>query len=147
MNSHYKTRRSRDHLIFITRIPISRKMAFKRKLTLADNTDGSVQDCGNSSANALELPQSCTKPSIQLDRYWSMPLRVTWNHFWHMVYLQDIIINSICRNIYIHKVQLRHALFTSTHKKSHPVVDDSHFIQDSKVEKQICSPTSHINAT
>ena len=26
---------------------------------------GLVQDCGNSSANALELPQSCTKPSTQ----------------------------------------------------------------------------------
>ena len=26
--------------------------------------DGLVQGCGNSSANALELPQSCTKPSI-----------------------------------------------------------------------------------
>ena len=25
--------------------------------------DGLVQDCGNSSDNALELPQSCTKPS------------------------------------------------------------------------------------
>ena len=27
--------------------------------------NGLVQDCGNSSALALELPQSCTKPSIQ----------------------------------------------------------------------------------
>ena len=26
--------------------------------------DGLVQDCGNSIANALELLQSCTKPSI-----------------------------------------------------------------------------------
>ena len=26
--------------------------------------DGLVQDCGNSSALALELPQSCTKPPI-----------------------------------------------------------------------------------
>ena len=25
--------------------------------------DGLVQDCGNSIANALELPQSCAKPS------------------------------------------------------------------------------------
>ena len=24
--------------------------------------DGLAQDCGNSSANALELPQSCVKP-------------------------------------------------------------------------------------
>ena len=26
--------------------------------------DGLAQDCGNSIANALELPQSCAKPSI-----------------------------------------------------------------------------------
>ena len=29
-----------------------------------ENIDGSVQDCSNSTANALELLQSCTKPSI-----------------------------------------------------------------------------------
>ena len=28
------------------------------------NIDGFVQDCGNSIANALELPKPCTKPSI-----------------------------------------------------------------------------------
>ena len=28
------------------------------------NGDGQTQDCGNSSANALELPQSCAKPSM-----------------------------------------------------------------------------------
>ena len=28
-----------------------------------DDVDSLVQDCGNSSANALELLQSCTKPS------------------------------------------------------------------------------------
>ena len=28
---------------------------------------GSVQNCGNSSADALELPQSCTKP---LNSFW-----------------------------------------------------------------------------
>ena len=28
------------------------------------NIDGLVQDCSNSTANALELLQSCTKPSI-----------------------------------------------------------------------------------
>ena len=27
------------------------------------SVDGLAQDCGNSTANALELPQSCTKPS------------------------------------------------------------------------------------
>ena len=30
----------------------------------ADYIDGLVQDCSNSIANALELVQSCTKPSI-----------------------------------------------------------------------------------
>ena len=30
------------------------------------DTDGLVQDCSNSFANALELLQSCTKPSIYL---------------------------------------------------------------------------------
>ena len=29
-----------------------------------DNVDGLVQDCSNSIANALELLQSCTKPSV-----------------------------------------------------------------------------------
>ena len=28
------------------------------------HTDGLAQDCGNRIANALELPQSCTKPLI-----------------------------------------------------------------------------------
>ena len=32
---------------------------------IESHTDGLVQDCGNSIANAMELPQSCTKPSIQ----------------------------------------------------------------------------------
>ena len=32
--------------------------------TGSDYIDGLVQDCGNSIANALELLQSCTKPSI-----------------------------------------------------------------------------------
>ena len=29
-----------------------------------DHIEGLVQDCSNSIANALELQQSCTKPSI-----------------------------------------------------------------------------------
>ena len=33
-----------------------------------DNIDGLVQDCSNSIANALELLQSCTKPSIWLPK-------------------------------------------------------------------------------
>ena len=32
-------------------------------MTLNDYIDGLAQDCSNSIANALELPQSCTKPS------------------------------------------------------------------------------------
>ena len=35
-----------------------------------------VQDCSNSSAIAMELPQSCAKPSIYLDTY----MRVLFNH-------------------------------------------------------------------
>ena len=31
--------------------------------------DGLVQDCGNSSASAMELPQSCTKPYIYVYTY------------------------------------------------------------------------------
>ena len=31
-----------------------------------DYIDGLVQDCSNSIANALELLQSCTKPSISM---------------------------------------------------------------------------------
>ena len=33
-------------------------------ISMLHNIDGSVQDCSNSTANALELLQSCTKPSI-----------------------------------------------------------------------------------
>ena len=33
--------------------------------TLESNIDGLVQDCSNSIANAMELLQPCTKPSIQ----------------------------------------------------------------------------------
>ena len=43
------------------------KKLFSKKETQSlewQNVDGSVQDCSNSIANALELPQSCTKPSM-----------------------------------------------------------------------------------
>ena len=39
--------------------------------------DGSVQDCSNSSALAMELLQSCTKPSIFSRRLWSVLLGET----------------------------------------------------------------------
>ena len=32
-----------------------------------------MQDCGNSTANALELLQSCTKPSIRERNYSAIP--------------------------------------------------------------------------
>ena len=35
---------------------------------LSIQIDGSVQDCGISSAIAMEIPQSCTKPSIYVGR-------------------------------------------------------------------------------
>ena len=54
--------------------------------------DGLVQDCSNSIANALELLQSCTKPSI----WWFNTLRPEQNQ-WHftentfkMHFLKDI---------------------------------------------------------
>ena len=40
-----------------------KKRQTKYKLSLDTKTDGSAQDCSNSIANALELLQSCTKPS------------------------------------------------------------------------------------
>ena len=49
----------------------------KSKLSL--HVDGSQQDCGNSTADALELPQSCTKSSMW--SRWPMhfvPLRSIW---------------------------------------------------------------------
>ena len=39
-------------------------VAFVSAVVHADNIDGLVQDCSNFIANALELLQSCTKPSI-----------------------------------------------------------------------------------
>ena len=50
--------------------------------------DGLVQDCSNSSALALELLQSCTKPSIYSGTWWVKPflaksLYHTWNIFTH----------------------------------------------------------------
>ena len=39
-----------------------------------ENIDGLIQDCSNSIANALELLQSCTKPSISSAK--SRPVQV-----------------------------------------------------------------------
>ena len=36
-------------------------------MKVKDYFDGLVQDCGNSSALAMELLQSCTKPSIAME--------------------------------------------------------------------------------
>ena len=45
--------------------PVTRKMfLFYDVIMQCDDIDGLVQDCSNSSALALELLQSCTKPSI-----------------------------------------------------------------------------------
>ena len=38
-------------------------------MTLMRYFDGLVQDCSNSIANALELLQSCSKPSIYITKY------------------------------------------------------------------------------
>ena len=40
------------------------------KLTDSSHIDGLVQDCSNSSALAMELLQSCTKPSIWTYGHW-----------------------------------------------------------------------------
>ena len=34
--------------------------------------DGSMQDCGISSVNALEIPQSCTDPSLYASLNWEV---------------------------------------------------------------------------
>ena len=49
--------------------------------------NGLVKDCGNSSADALELPQSCTKLSIcspygQAMAYLSSTLEITDDEVW-----------------------------------------------------------------
>ena len=43
-----------------------------------------MHDCSNSSANALELPQSCTKPSISAKGYKSGIRKIRWNEFLSM---------------------------------------------------------------
>ena len=50
-----------------------------RKLKGID-VDGFVQDCSNSMANALDLLQSCTKPSIWLTTGYYPD--ITWNLVW-----------------------------------------------------------------
>ena len=41
-----------------------------------DHTNGLVQDCGISSANALEIPQSFTKPPLQSTRDIVLPTHI-----------------------------------------------------------------------
>ena len=50
---------------------------FCNSLHFHEHVDGSVQDCGNSSALAMELLQSCTKQSIYI--YWyRKPVLTSW---------------------------------------------------------------------
>ena len=60
--------------------------------------DGLVQDCSNSSALAMELLQSCTKPSIcaWLEIKLLQPLHV------HNYVMLDIL---VCGRLYIHEVR------------------------------------------
>ena len=65
-------------------------------MTEDDYVDVLVQDCGNSSASAMELPQSCTEPSL----LW---LLITWrpNHqqwYWHSSRNQRDIIWNLFQN-------------------------------------------------
>ena len=49
-------------------------------------SDGLVQDCGNSIANALELPQSCTKPSNDHLSVFTaeLPILTHWGRVMHI---------------------------------------------------------------
>ena len=44
--------------------PVRHDVAHSSARIIIEPISGLVQDCGNSSALALELPQSCTKPSL-----------------------------------------------------------------------------------
>ena len=64
--------RSYIHMVMIRR-QVNILMYFTNTLgSIEAYFDGSVQDCSNSIANALELLQSCTKPSINtcVRRFW-----------------------------------------------------------------------------
>ena len=65
--SMLKIRRPLGRLIFNMGIAIPGKTVFLIETapwSHIDIFDDLVQDCGNSSADALELPQSCNKPSF-----------------------------------------------------------------------------------
>ena len=48
--------------------------------------DGLVQECSNSIANALELLQSCTKPSMWCPSSWSAVVKGSLRAWWHNVH-------------------------------------------------------------
>ena len=57
---------------------IDKEVEFQRYIQDADSyIDGLVQDCSNSSALAMELLQSCTKPSISV----SVLIQIDGNSF------------------------------------------------------------------
>ena len=47
------------------------------KLRWKDTIDGLAQDCGNSSANVLELPKSCAEPSNYVDNIYYIVDHIT----------------------------------------------------------------------
>ena len=56
---------------------------------ISGRTNSLAQDCGNSIANALELLQSCIKPSIRITVFWppygmTHHLRHIWPLLWHL---------------------------------------------------------------
>ena len=55
---------------------------YKRRSGLVSYIDGLVQDCSNSSALAMELLQSYTKPSI-------------WSSLLHIIYWEQIVLQKI----------------------------------------------------
>ena len=64
--------------------------------------DGLVQDCSNSIANALELLQCCTKPSIlwkaRRSKHWSLgPILLTWMDIYNQPFCLYVI-SCLCSN-------------------------------------------------
>ena len=56
-------------------------------MLLTEDFNGLLQDCGNSSALALELPHSCTKPSISITVLNSLPAQ------FQLLYLMVYMLN------------------------------------------------------
>ena len=56
----------------------------KKGTHMNTHIDALVQDCSNSIANALELLQSCTKPSTRCTLFWSAEQQMYFQKIWIM---------------------------------------------------------------